>query len=304
MTPPDPASEESWQPLPDGAGTALAVSGNIAAAADPGWLRVWRDGVRVAEVAADAPTPGRPQIVGDRVHWGPTVVRLGGAADEVQVEAYGQVGPPEGYVATAYGWSPDGLILAGAAHRLSTTGSEPPSVVWCCDLGSGERTVIWSGADVAPTTLDVGNVIVVGHRRPTVHDSAGRLLATLPEGIAPLRIEVIEARPADLVLVAEATRLLVCTVAGDLVGVRDGLFVDGAWAPGDPPAVLAVDFAGQLIEYAVAPGLPVLRPRSAPDRVLTVTADAERVLAAFAFPPGLRTQRRSASADNSAGFRR
>ena len=57
-------------------------------------------------------------------------------------------------------------------------------------------------------------------------------------------------------LVVEATRLLVCTGAGEVVGSREGLFVDGGWAPGDPPTVLAVDFAGQLTAYDVAPGLP------------------------------------------------
>ena len=294
MTAPDTEPDESWQPLPDGAGTALAVSGAIVAAADLGWLRVWRDGVRVAEVAAHTPTPGRPQIVGDWVHWGPTVVHLGGARDQPRVDSYPEIGPPEGYAATAYGWSPDGVVLVGAAHRLSPTGSEPPSLVWFCDIGSGERTVVWSGADIPPTTVDVGDVVVIGHRRPTVHDYSGRPLATLPEGIAPLRVEVTTG-PKALVYVVEATRLLVGTADGEIVGVRDGLFVDGAWAPGGPPTVLAVDFAGQLSEYAAAAGLPEVRPWAAPDRILTVAADENHMVAAFAFPPGLRIRRRISS---------
>ena len=284
-------TEDGWEPLPDGAGTALAVSGGIVASADLGWLRVWRDGVRVAEVAAHTPTPGRPQIVGERVHWGPTVVHLDGSEGGPRVETRREVGPPEGYAATAYGWSPDGRLLVGAAHRLSPTGSEPPSLVWFCDLGTGERTAVWSGADIPPTTVDVDDVVVIGHRHPTVHDYSGRLLATLPEGIAPLRIEVTTSSPA-LVCVVEATRLLVCTVSGQTVGVREGLFVDGAFAPGERPTVLAVDFAGQLTEYAAVAGLPEIRPWSTADRVLTVAADADRMVAAFAFPPGLRIRRR------------
>ena len=76
-----------WVPLAGGYGTALAVDGDVTAAAQLGRITVWAGGELALRREAPAPAPGRPRVAGDRVLWGELALGLNGAEEHVRMQA-------------------------------------------------------------------------------------------------------------------------------------------------------------------------------------------------------------------------
>jgi hypothetical protein len=269
----------SWQALPDGVGTVLAVRGDVRIAAQSGRLRAWR-GLEprwVAEV--DSPNPAQPTVLADRVLWGPYAVDLdSGAVTELP---FARV--PAGYVQTAHAWSPDGSLAAAAGRRLDPGGSSAPAAAWA--LGRSGASILWSGADVPPLAVLVEPpFIVVGHRNPDVHSVDGTLLRSLDGVASPQRLDGASGR----LLVVEAGLLSVWDPSsGVLLGRAPGTWVDACLTP-DGETVVAADMAGTIHRLPVATGLRGGVDEPADGPAIGVATDGRELLASFAGLPGLR----------------
>jgi hypothetical protein len=269
----------SWEALPDGVGTVLAVAGEVRVAAQSGRVRAWRglEPLWVAEV--DSPNPARPTIVADRVLWGPYAVDLDtGSVTELP---FGRV--PAEYIQTAHAWSPDGAVAAGAGRRLDPGGSVPPAAAWL--LGRSGVSTLWSGADVPPLALLVESTfIAIGHRNPDVYSVDGALLRSLDGVISPQRLDGGGAR----LLVVEAGLLSVWDPSsGVLLARAPGTWVDACLTP-DGETVVAADMAGKIHRLPVATGLTAGVEEPADGPAIAVATDGQVLLAAFAALPGLR----------------
>ena len=115
-----------WQALPDGAGTVLAVAGDVRVAAQSGRLRAWRGLDPLWSVEVGEPNPARPTVLADRVLWGPYAVDL----DTGSVTDVPFARPPAGYAQTAHAWSADGSLAVAAGRRRDRGGSAPPAAAW------------------------------------------------------------------------------------------------------------------------------------------------------------------------------
>ncbi len=275
------ATTTPWQALPDGAGTVLAVSGDVRVAAQSGRLRAWRGLSPVWSIEVGEPTPARPTVLADRVLWGPYAVDLStGSVTELPFAR-----PPAGYAQTAHAWSADGSLAVAAGRRRDRGGSAPPAAAWLLDA-SGPRT-LWAGADVPPLAVFAGSEsVTVGHRNPDIHGTDGTLLRTLDGVTSAQRID----GHAGRLLVVEAGLLSVWDPArGSLLGRRSGGWVDACLTP-DGESVLAADMAGNLRGLSVATGLVggVEIPADGP--VIGVATDGQMLFASFAQLPALRVR--------------
>ena len=267
-----------WEPLPDGVGTVLAVSGEVRLAAQLGRLRAWRGLAPLWSVPVDEPNPARPALLRGRVLWGPYEVSLDGGT--VTPLPFARV--PAGYLPTAHAWSPDGSVAVAAGRRADPGGSSPPAATWL--LGQSGPVTLWSGHDVPPVAVLVAPpFVVVGHRHPDVFSMDGTLRRSLDGVTSPQRLDAQAAR----LLVVEAGLLSVWEMeSGSLVGRLPGTWVDACLTP-DGSTVLAADMAGALWRLRAA-GLQDRAEVPADGPVMAVATDGAVVLAAFARPPGLR----------------
>jgi hypothetical protein len=271
----------SWEALPDGVGTVLAVAGDVRVAAQSGRLRAWRGLAPLWVAEVGSANPARPTVLPDRVLWGPYAVDLGtGSVTELP---FARV--PAGYVPTAHAWSADGSVAVAAGRRLDPGGSSPPAAAWL--LGPSGPSALWSGVDVPPVA--VGSdlpFVVVGHRNPDVYSRDGRLLRSLEGVTSPQRLD----GHAGRLLVAEAGLLSVWELAsGSLLGRAPGTWVDACLTP-DGETVVAADMAGQLQRMPVAGGLHRGADVPADGPVMAVATDGRVLLASFARLPGLRVR--------------
>jgi hypothetical protein len=276
----DPAIEP-WQPLPDGAGTVLAVAGDVRVAAQSGRLRAWRGLRPLWQVEVGEPNPARPTVLADRVLWGPFAVDLDtGAVTDVPFAR-----PAAGFAQTAHAWSSDGTVAVAAGRRRDRAGSPRPAAAWL--LGDAGPITLWSGVDVPPVAVFADpRLVVVGHRHPEVHNTEGVLLRSLDGVTSAQRID----GHAGRLLVVEAGALSVWDpAAGTLLGRLRGGWVDACLTP-DGALVLAADMAGNLCRLTVASGLldNVEIPADGP--VVGVATDGEVLLASFARLPALRVR--------------
>jgi hypothetical protein len=271
----------SWEALPDGVGTVLAVAGEVRVAAQSGRVRAWR-GLSPSWVAeVDSSNPGRPTVLSDRVLWGPYTVDLDtGSVTELP---FGRV--PADYIQTAHAWSADGSVAVGAGRRLDPGGSAPPAAAWL--LGRSGVSTLWSGADVPPLAVLVEpTFIAIGHRNPDIYSVDGTLLRSLDGITSPQRLDGGGGR----LLVVEAGLLSVWDPSsGVLIGRAPGTWVDACLTP-DGETVVAADMAGKIHRLPVATGLRggVEEPADGP--AIAVATDGRVLLAAFARLPGLRVR--------------
>jgi hypothetical protein len=275
------ATSTPWQALPDGAGTVLAVAGDVRVAAQSGRLRAWRGLDPRWSVEVGEPNPARPTVLADRVLWGPYAVDLRTGA----VTGLPFARPPDGYAQTAHAWSADGSLAVTAGRRRDRGGSAPPAAAWV--LGeSGPRT-LWTGADVAPLAVFADALFVtVGHRNPDIYGPDGTLLRSLDGVTSAQRID----GRAGRLLVVEAGLLSVWDpVSGVLLGRRSGGWVDACLTP-DGESVLAADMAGDLHRVSVADGLVGGVDIPAEGPVIGVATDGEVLFASFARLPALRVR--------------
>jgi hypothetical protein len=271
----------SWEALPDGVGTVLALAGEIRVAAQSGRLRAWRELVPLWQAEVPEPNPARPTILPDRVLWGPYSIDLRtGAVADVPF-----AWPPAGYGQTAHAWSPDGSLAVAAGRRLDVGGSSPPAAAWL--LGESGPTTLWAGVDVPPLAVFVDPpLVVVGHRHPDVHDTDGTLLRSLEGVTSPSRIDGHGGR----ILIVEAGLLSVWEPAtGTLLRRAPGTWVDACLTP-DGKTVVAADMAGNLHRLPVAAGGHDDAVETSADPVMAVATDGRTLLAAFARLPGLRVR--------------
>jgi hypothetical protein len=270
-----------WQALPDGAGTVLAVAGDVRVAAQSGRLRAWRGLSPAWSVEVGEANQARPTVVADRVLWGPYAVDVDTGA--VTVLPFAR--PPAGYAQTAHAWSADGSLAVAAGRRRDRGGSVPPAAAWL--LGESGPQTLWSGSDVPPQAVFVDPaLVVVGHRNPEVDGTDGTPLRTLDGVTSAQRID----GRAGRLLVVEAGLLSVWDPArGSLLGRRSGGWVDACLTP-DGDLVLAADMAGKLLRLSVAAGLvgEVEVPADGP--VIGVATDGQVLFASFAGLPALRVR--------------
>jgi hypothetical protein len=271
----------SWEALPDGVGTVLAVAGDVRVAAQSGRVRAWRglEPLWVAEV--DTPNPARPTIVADRVLWGPYAVDLDtGSVTELPS---GRV--PAEYIQTAHAWSKDGSVAVGAGRRLDPGGSVPPAAAWL--LGRSGVSTLWSGADVPPLAVLVESTFVaIGHRNPDIYSVDGGLLRSLDGVTSPQRLDGGGGR----LLVVEAGLLSVWDPSsGVLLGRAPGTWVDACLTP-DGETLVAADMAGTIHRLPVATGLTAGVEEPADGPAIAVATDGRVLLASFAGLPGLRVR--------------
>jgi hypothetical protein len=274
----------AWSALDGGTGTVLAVAGEVAIAAQLGTLTVWSDGEPAVTIHAEVPNPARPRVVGRRVHWGPHVVDLDNGTHDRLVPT-GDVLP--GYAQTAHAWARGG-DAAMVAGRWTDPAGHPRAVAALVDGDGARPTMIWEAREDAPVALWVGDATgVVGTRSPEVVDRAGRLVRVLTGTSAPFRIDGDGA--GARLLVAEHATLGVWNLAdGELLGRCSGTFVDAALTP-DGRRVVTVDFSGRMRVHAVAPELPLVTELDSDDPALAVAVTDDRIVAAFAAMPAIRT---------------
>jgi hypothetical protein len=271
----------SWQALPDGVGTVLAVAGDLRVAAQSGRLRAWHGFTPVWRAEINESNPARPTVLSDRVLWGPYAIDLDtGAVTEL---AYAR--PAAGYAQTAHAWSPDGSRAVVAGVRRDPSGTLPAAAAWSLDKATS-RT-LWSGADVPPVAVFADSErLVIGHRSPDVYGTDGTLLRSLDGVTSPQRIDGRSAR----LLTVESGQLSVWDLdSGSLLGRRSGGWVDGCLTP-DGQSVLAVDLVGGLCRLSVATGLESVLKEPVDGPVTGVATDGQVLLASFAELPGLRTR--------------
>ncbi len=271
----------TWQPLPDGVGTVLAVAGDLRVAAQSGRLRAWRGLTPVWRAEVDGPNPARPTVLSDRVLWGPYAIDVDtGAVTELPYAR-----PAAEYAQTAHAWSPDGSRAVVAGRRRDPAGTLPPAAAWLLD-GDKSRT-LWSGSDVPPVAVFADSErVVIGHRSPDVYATDGTLLRSLDGVASPQRID----GRSDRLLTVESGRLSVWDLgSGSLLGRRSGGWVDGCLTP-DGESVLAVDLVGGLFRLSVATGLESVIEEPANGPVTGVATDGQVLLASFAELPGLQAR--------------
>ena len=268
----------SWQALPDGVGTVLAIAGDISVAAQSGRLRAWRGLTPIWQAEVPDPNPARPAILADRVLWGPYSVDLPtGTVTDLPFAR-----PPAEYGQTAHAWSADGSLAVAAGRRQDAGGSSPPAAAWL--LARSGPTTLWAGADVPPLAVFVDPPLVaVGHRNPDVHAIDGTLLRSLDGVTSPQRIDGHGGR----LLAVEAALLSVWeSQSGSLLRRMPGTWVDACLTP-DGETVVAADMAGNLHRLRVADREGDVEDQAA-DPVMAVATDGRTLLAAFAHLPGLR----------------
>lgn len=270
---------DDWQPLPDGVGTALTVSGGVLVAAQAGRLRAWRGPTPLwlAEVA-DA-NPARPTLLAERILWGPYAVDVRSGA----VAALPYARPPVGYLQTAHTWSADGSAAIAAGRRREPGGTDPGVAAWV--FTPAGRVALWSADDVAPVAVFVDrDLAIVGHRDPGVYARDGVPLRSMATATPPQRID---ARAGRILLVEPGCLSAWDRSDGTLLGRAEGGWMDACLTP-DGDTVLAADTAGNLVRLTVGAGLADAVAEILADPLTGVATDGSVLLGAFAYPPGLR----------------
>ncbi len=129
-------ASNGWAAVPGGVGSVLAVAGDVRVAAEISRLRAWRGLVPLWLAEAPEQNPARPTILADRVCWGPYAADLDtGALTEIPFAR-----PPQGYLATAHAWSPDGSAAVAAGRRRDPGGSAPAVAAWRLDPSTAQMT--------------------------------------------------------------------------------------------------------------------------------------------------------------------
>jgi hypothetical protein len=253
----DGAEEPAWHRLPGPAGATIAVGGEVIAASSVSELSVWR-GDRVLAVAARAPSPGRPRILGGsvgrpRVWWGPHVVTVESeevdtldellAATTVPPRPYvGGRGDGEGRVAS-YAWSPDGETVLVATQDQGGSQSLAASAVLMSATGKTIKS-LWQASEFAPAASWVARqFLVLGTRPSLVFDVDGNPVTDLPGASAPIRIEA--SADERTLLVTAHDQLARWDTGRWTATTAAGPWLDAALAP-EGELVAAIGFSGEL----------------------------------------------------------
>jgi hypothetical protein len=281
---------DRWTGLPDGAGSVLAVAGEIRVAAQLSRLRGWRGLVPLWLVEVPEQNPARPTILSDRVCWGPYSINLqSGAVEEVPFALL-----PSHYLQTAHAWSPDGSVAIAAGRRKDPGRSVPAVAAWRLDPGG--PTTLWSGDDVPPVAVAIdGDVAVVGHRDPVVHAAGGGPATTLPAPTPPQRIDI---RSGRLLLVGSGELSVWDLATGAVLGRAGGLWVDGCLTP-DGGTVLAVEMSGSLVRLLALDKLRTAIVDVQETPMTAIATDGDVLFGAFAGLPGLGVRKLIAAKSNS-----
>jgi dipeptidyl aminopeptidase/acylaminoacyl peptidase len=265
-----------WTALPEGTGTVLAVSDELCAAAEAGRLRLWHglSGPVVAQVPSA--NPARPQVLSDRVLWGPYAIGIDGSVTELTWAAV-----PGDYRQTAHAWSPDGRRAVAAARRIDPAGNGPENAVWL--MSASSSLLLWEGSGVPPTAVGfTGPTVVVGAGAPELIDDLGHPIGRLDGRTPATRLDTQSGR----LLVVESGQLTVWDGARSLAA-RSGFWLDACLTP-DGEEILAVTGDGTLVRLAVASGLPHVESIPANAPITAIATDGQSVLASFNGLPALQ----------------